>query len=153
DLGLTLIDTAEMYGDGTAEELVGQAIEGRRKEVYLVSKVLPYHATRQGVIDACYRSLKRLKTDYLNLYLLHWRGDIPLDDTLEGFMYLRDKGYIIDYGVSNFDTAEMKEALKLPGGEGIVTDQVLYNLAHRGIEYDLGQLCHQRAIPLMDHSP
>src|SRR5688572_17714955 len=91
DLGLTLIDTAEMYGDGAAEELVGQAIEGRRKEVYLVSKVLPHHATRQGVIDACHRSLKRLKTDYLNLYLLHWRGEIPLDDTLEGFMYLMDQ--------------------------------------------------------------
>src|SRR5689334_9223938 len=98
DLGLTLIDTAEMYGDGAAEELVGKAIEGRRKEVYLVSKVLPYHATKQGVIDACHRSLKRLKTDYLNLYLLHWRGEIPLDDTLEGFTYLRDQGYILDYG-------------------------------------------------------
>lgn len=153
DLGLTLIDTAEMYGDGAAEELVGQAIEGRRKEVYLVSKVLPYHATRQGVIDACHRSLKRLKTDYLNLYLLHWRGEIPLDQTLDGFAYLKDQGYIIDYGVSNFDTADMKEALKLPGGDGIVTDQVLYNLARRGIEYDLVPLCRQRAIPLMAYSP
>lgn len=153
DLGLTLIDTAEMYGDGAAEELVGQAIEGHRKEVYLVSKVLPYHATSQGVIDACHRSLKRLKTDYLNLYLLHWRGEIPLDDTLEGFTYLRDQGYIIDYGVSNFDTADMMEALTLPGGDGIVADQVLYNLAHRGIEYDLVPLCHQHAIPLMAYSP
>ncbi len=153
DLGLTLIDTAEMYGDGAAEELVGQAIEGRRKEVYLVSKVLPYHATSQGVIDACHRSLKRLKTDYLNLYLLHWRGEIPLDETLEGFTYLRDQGYIIDYGVSNFDTAYMKEAQKLPGGDGIVTDQVMYNLAHRGIEYDLVPLCRQRAIPIMAYSP
>ena len=153
DLGLTLIDTAEMYGDGAAEELVGRAIEGRRKEVYLVSKVLPYNATRQGVIDACHRSLKRLKTDHLNLYLLHWPGQIPLDDTLEGFMYLRDQGYIIDYGVSNFDTADMKEALKLPGGDGIVTDQVMYNLARRGIEYDLVPLCRQRAIPIMAYSP
>lgn len=153
DLGLTLIDTAEMYGDGAAEELVGQAIEGRRKEVYLVSKVLPYHATSQGVIDACHQSLKRLKTDYLNLYLLHWRGDIPLDDTLEGFTYLKDQGYIIDYGVSNFDTADLKEALTLPGGDGIVTDQVLYNLAHRGIEYDLMPLCRQHAMPIMAYSP
>jgi len=153
DLGLTLIDTAEMYGDGAAEELVGQAIEGRRKEVYLVSKVLPHHATRQGVIDACHRTLKRLKTDYLNLYLLHWRGEIPLDYTLEGFTYLKDQGYIIDYGVSNFDTADIKEALKLPGGDEIVTDQVMYNLAHRGIEYDLGPLCRQRAIPVMAYSP
>ena len=153
DLGLTLIDTAEMYGDGAAEKLVGQAIEGRRKEVYLVSKVLPYHATRQGVIDACHRSLKRLKTDHLNLYLLHWRGEIPLDYTLEGFTYLKDQGYIIDYGVSNFDTADMKEALKSPGGDGIVIDQVLYNLAHRGIEYDLVPLFRQRAIPIMAYSP
>ncbi|MGZ3852263.1 MAG: aldo/keto reductase, partial [Flavisolibacter sp.] len=153
DLGITLIDTAEMYGDGAAEELVGQAIEGHRKEVYLVSKVLPYHATRQGVIDACHRSLKRLKTEYLNLYLLHWRGEIPLDHTLEGFTYLKDQGYIIDYGVSNFDTADMEEALKLPGGDGIVTDQVIYNLAHRGIEYDLVPLCRERAIPIMGYSP
>lgn len=153
NLGLTLIDTAEMYGDGAAEELVGQAIESRRKEVYLVSKVLPNHATRQGVIDACHRSLKRLKTDYLNLYLLHWRGGIPLDDTLEGFTYLRDQGYIVDYGVSNFDTADMKEALNSTGSEGIVTDQVMYNLANRGIEYDLMPLCRQRAIPVMAYSP
>ena len=153
DLGLTLIDTAEMYGDGAAEQLVAQAIEGRRKEVYLVSKVLPHHATRQGVIDACHRSLKRLKTDYLNLYLLHWRGGIPLDYTLEGFTYLKDQGYIIDYGVSNFDTADMKEALTLPGGDGIVTNQVLYNLANRGIEYDLLPLCRQHAIPIMAYSP
>lgn len=153
DLGLTLIDTAEMYGDGAAEELVGQAIEGRRKEVYLVSKVVPSHATRQGVIDACHRSLKRLKTDYVNLYLLHWPGQIPLDDTLEGFTHLKEQGYILDYGVSNFDTADMKEALTLPGGDGIVTDQVLYNLAHRGIEYDLVPLCRQRAVPFMAYSP
>jgi len=153
DLGLTLIDTAEMYGDGAAEELVGQAIEGRRKEVYLVSKVLPNHATRQGVIDACHRSLKRLKTDYLNLYLLHWRGEIPLDYTLEGFTYLKDQGYIIDYGVSNFDTDDMKEALKAPGGDGIVTNQVMYNLAHRGIEYDLVPFCRQHGIPIMAYSP
>lgn len=153
DLGLTLIDTAEMYGDGAAEELVGQAIEGRREEVYLVGKVLPHHATRQGVIDACHRSLKRLKTDYFNLYLLHWRGVIPLDDTLEGFTYLKDQGDIIDYGVSNFDTADMKEALKLPGGDGIVTNQVMYNLARRGIEYDLLPFCRQRAIPIMAYSP
>lgn len=153
DLGLTLIDTAEMYGDGAAEELVGQAIESRRKEVYLVSKVLPNHGTRQGVIDACHQSLERLKTDYLNLYLLHWRGETPLDETLEGFTYLKDQGYIIDYGVSNFDTADIKEALNSPGGNGIVTDQVMYNLANRGIEYDLVPLCRQRAIPIMAYSP
>lgn len=153
DLGLTLIDTAEMYGDGAAEELVGLAIEGRRKEVYLVSKVLPHHATRQGVIDACYRSLNRLKTDYLDLYLLHWPGQIPLDDTLDGFIYLKDQGYIIDYGVSNFNTSDMNEALTVPGGDGIATDQVMYNLAQRGIEYDLMPLCRQRAIPIMAYSP
>jgi diketogulonate reductase-like aldo/keto reductase len=153
DLGLTLIDTAEMYGNGASEELVGKAIEGRREEVYIVSKVLPSNATTSGVIEACHRSLKRLNTDYLNLYLLHWRGGVPLADTLKGFMQLKNKGDILDFGVSNFDTGDMKEVVSLTEGDEIVTNQVFYNLAHRGIEYDLARWCSERAISIMAYSP
>jgi diketogulonate reductase-like aldo/keto reductase len=153
DLGMTLIDTAEMYGDGAAEELIGQAIAGRRKEVFLVSKVLPHHATRRGTIEACGRSLERLRTDYLDLYLLHWRGMVPLEETLEAFQLLKRSGEILDYGVSNFDVDDMEEASFLPFGDEIVTDQVLYNLAHRGIEWDLLPWCRERGIPVMAYSP
>jgi diketogulonate reductase-like aldo/keto reductase len=110
DLGMTMIDTAEMYAEGGAEEVVGEAIAGRRSQVYLVSKVYPHNATRRGVQEACERSLKRLKTDYLNLYLLHWRGNVPLAETLEGFEALKRDGKIRDYGVSNFDVGDMEEA-------------------------------------------
>jgi diketogulonate reductase-like aldo/keto reductase len=151
--GMTLIDTAEMYGDGASEELIGEAIEGRRKEVFLVSKVLPHHATRIGTIDACERSLLRLGTDHLDLYLLHWRGTVPLAETLAGFADLMRAGKIRRWGVSNFDTADMEELVSLPGGDEVATNQVLYNLTRRGIEYDLLPRCEQRNIPIMAYSP
>jgi diketogulonate reductase-like aldo/keto reductase len=151
--GMTVIDTAEMYGDGAAEELIGEAIEGRRKEVFLVSKVLPHHATRIGTIDACERSLLRLGTDHLDLYLLHWRGTVPLAETLAGFADLMRAGKIRRWGVSNFDTADMEELVSLPGGDEVATNQVLYNLTRRGIEYDLLPWCEQRNIPIMAYSP
>lgn len=153
DLGMTLIDTAEMYGEGGAEEVVGEAIVNRRAEVFLVSKVYPHNATRKGAVEACERSLQRLKTDYLNLYLLHWRGAVPLSETLAAFQALRDSGKVHDYGVSNFDAHDMDEAILLPGGDEIVTDQVLYNLLNRGIEWDLRPWCRERGIVMMAYSP
>jgi diketogulonate reductase-like aldo/keto reductase len=140
DLGMTLIDTAEMYGDGAAEELVGEAIAGRRDEVFLVSKVLPSNATRRGTIAACERSLRRLGTDRLDLYLLHWREDTPLEETLEGFGALVAAGKIRYWGV-------------IPGGDAVQTDQVLYNLSRRGIEFDLLPWCRERGLPIMAYSP
>jgi len=153
DLGITLIDTAEMYGEGGAEEVIGEAISGRRSEVCLVSKVYPHNATRRGVIEACTRSLRRLKTDYIDVYLLHWRGDVPLAETFDGFQQLKQEKRILEYGVSNFDVADMEEALSLPGGEEIATNQVLYNLTHRGIEWDLLEWSRERHIPIMAYSP
>jgi diketogulonate reductase-like aldo/keto reductase len=153
DLGMTLIDTAEMYGEGGAEEVVGEAIAGRRGEVFLVSKVYPHNATRTGVRAACERSLRRLGTDHLDLYLLHWRGGVPLAETLEAFERLRLDGKIRDYGVSNFDTDDMLEAAALPAGGGIAANQVLYNLVKRGIEWDLLPWCRARGIPVMAYSP
>lgn len=153
DLGMNLIDTAEMYAEGGAEEVVAAAIADRRKEVVVVSKVYPHNATRRGAVQACERSLRRLKTDYINVYLLHWRGDVPLSETLEAFQLLREKGSILDYGVSNFDIADMEEAFALPGGEEIVTNQVLYNLLHRGIEWDLIPWCRKRRVQIMAYSP
>jgi diketogulonate reductase-like aldo/keto reductase len=137
DLGLTLIDTAEMYSDGAAEELVGEAIAGRRGEVFLVSKVLPSHANRSGTVAACERSLRRLRTDHLDLYLLHWREEVPLDETVEAFESLVRAGKIRHWGVSNFDLSDMEDLMDVPGGNAVQTDQVLYNLTRRGIEYDL----------------
>jgi diketogulonate reductase-like aldo/keto reductase len=154
DLGMTLIDTAEMYGDGAAESLVGEAIDGRRGDVFLVSKVLPHHATRRGTVAACEASLARLATDRLDLYLLHWRGDIPLEETLAGFADLLNAGRIRHWGVSNFDTSDMVELADLAGGmPPPATDQVLYNLARRGIEYDLLPWCRDNGIPIMAYSP
>lgn len=153
DLGMTLIDTAEMYGEGGAEKVVAEAISGRRNEVYLVSKFYPYNASYQGVIKACDRSLSRLKTDFLDLYLLHWRGSILLSETLEALRHLKQVGKIIDYGVSNFDVDDMEEALSLLGGDEIATNQVLYNLMNRGIEWDLLPWCKERNIPIMAYSP
>ncbi|MBE9169445.1 aldo/keto reductase [Pleurocapsales cyanobacterium LEGE 06147] len=153
DLGMTLIDTAEMYGEGGAEKVVAEAISGCREEVFLVSKFYPYNASYQGVIKACARSLSRLKTDYLDLYLLHWRGSIPLSETLEALQHLKQAGKILDYGVSNFDVDDLEEALSLPGGDEIATNQVLYNLMRRGIEWDLLPWCKQRNIPIMAYSP
>ena len=153
DLGMTLIDTAEMYGEGAAEELVGDAINGRRDEVFLVSKVLPQHATVRGTIAACEGSLRRLKTDRLDLFLLHWRGNIPLDKTLQAFAALRKAGKTRHWGVSNFDVDDMKELISLDGGDAVATDQVLYNLARRGVEWDLLPWCRKHGIPVMAYSP
>jgi diketogulonate reductase-like aldo/keto reductase len=153
DLGMNLIDTAEMYGEGGAEEVVGEAIQGRREQVVIVSKVYPHNATRHGTVDACQRSLRRLKTEYIDVYLLHWRGNVPLQETLEAFQELKQAGKILDYGVSNFDVTDMEEALTLSGGDEIATNQVLYNLMRRGIEWDLLPWSRARSIPTMAYSP
>ena len=153
DLGMTLIDTAEMYGEGGAEIVIAEAIAHRRPSVFLVSKVYPHNATRQGAIAACERSLQRLKTHYLDLYLLHWRGSVPLAETLDAFETLKQAGKIRNYGVSNFDVADMEKASALSGGAAIATNQVLYNLMRRGVEWDLLPWCRQRSIPIMAYSP
>ena len=153
DLGLKLIDTAEMYGDGKAEELVGEAIAGRRDQAFLVSKVYPHNASRKGAIAACERSLKRLRTDRIDLYLLHWRGNIPFSETLEGFLALQKAGKIRRYGVSNMDLDDMQELFSLPGGEAVATNQLLYNLTRRGIEWDLLPWLRGKRVPVMAYSP
>jgi diketogulonate reductase-like aldo/keto reductase len=152
DLGLTLIDTAEMYAAGAAESLVGEAIAGRRDEVFLVSKVLPHHASRRGTVAACEASLRRLGTDRLDLYLLHWPGSVPLEETLAGFADLVAAGKVRHWGVSNFDTDEMAE-LHTAGGREPATNQVLYNLSRRGPEFDLLPWCRARGVPVMAYSP
>ncbi|MBC7312823.1 MAG: aldo/keto reductase [Rhizobium sp.] len=153
DLGMTLVDTAEMYGDGEAERIVGRALEDRRDAAFLVSKVYPWNASRHGTIAACEASLQRLGTDRLDLYLLHWRGEHPLEDTVAAFEALRAAGKIGAWGVSNFDVADMEELLALPGGENCAVNQVLYNLSRRGIEHDLLPWCQAHAIPVMAYSP
>lgn len=153
ELGLSLIDTAEMYGEGGAESVIADAIESRRSDVFLVSKVYPHNASKRGAIAACERSLQRLRTDYLDLYLLHWRGSIPFAETLEAFQELQQAGKIRSYGVSNFDFNGMQSAIRLAGGNQIVTNQVLYNLMRRGIEWDLLPWCRQQGIPIMAYSP
>ncbi len=153
DLGLTLIDTAEMYGDGRSEQLVAEAITGRRDEVFIVSKVLPNHASRRGTVAACERSLKNLNTDRIDLYLLHWRGSVPFAETLEALMALQSAGKIRHYGVSNLDLAEMKEWWRAAGGEATATNQLLYNLSRRGIEWDLLPWLRERRAPVMAYSP
>jgi diketogulonate reductase-like aldo/keto reductase len=153
DRGLALIDTAEMYGEGAAEELIAEAIAGRRDEVFLVSKVYPHNASRAGTVAACERSLKRLKTDRLDLYLLHWPGSVPIAETVAGFAQLQQAGKIRHYGVSNFDAAEMAALWSVPGGAATATNQVLYNLARRGIEWDLWPWCRERRLPIMAYSP
>ena len=153
DLGLSLIDTAEMYGDGNSEQLVGEAIRGRRDEVVLVSKILPGHATRQGTVSACHASLRRLGTDHLNLYLLHWRGRVPLAETIEALEGLRQAGDIRAWGVSNFDPGDLRELAGVPGGEHVATNQVLYNLTRRGTEFDLLPQAQRRGLPIMAYSP
>src|SRR4051812_40290199 len=153
EAGLTLIDTAEMYGDGAAEELVGRAVAGRRDAVFLVSKVLPHHATRRGTAEACRNSLRRLGTDHLDLYLLHWRGRVPLAETVAGFEDLVQAGLIGRWGVSNFDAPDLDELASVPAGNRVQTDQVLYNLARRGPEYDLLPRCRETGMPLMAYSP
>ena len=153
ELGMTLVDTAEMYGDGATEELVGDALAGLRDDVFLVSKVYPHHASRRGVVAACDASLKRLRTDRLDLYLLHWRGSVPLEETVEGFDALQRAGKIRHWGVSNFDTADMAELVDEAGGGACATNQILYNIARRGPEFDLLPWLAEHRIPAMAYSP
>jgi diketogulonate reductase-like aldo/keto reductase len=153
DLGLSLIDTAEMYADGATEDLVGEAIDGRRDEVFLVTKVLPQNASARRCQKACEQSLLRLGTGYIDLYLLHWRGATPLVETLEAFARLREQGKIRHFGVSNLDVTDLNELGLLHGGAHVQTDQVLYNLKRRGIEFDLLPHCRERRVPIMAYSP
>ncbi|MDR8069594.1 aldo/keto reductase [Burkholderia cenocepacia] len=153
ELGMTLVDTAEMYGDGATEELVGDALAGLRDDVFLVSKVYPHHASRRGVVAACDASLKRLRTDRLDLYLLHWRGSVPLEETVAGFDALQRAGKIRHWGVSNFDTADMAELVDEAGGGACATNQILYNIARRGPEFDLLPWLADHRIPAMAYSP
>ncbi|MBP2291231.1 aldo/keto reductase [Azospirillum rugosum] len=153
DLGMTLIDTAEMYADGGAEEVVADAMAGRRDEVFLVSKVLPQNASRRGTIAACERSLKRLRTDRIDLYLLHWRGSPDFAETVDAFEALMRDGKIGQWGVSNLDLADMEELVDVTGGAGVQANQLLYNLTRRGIEYDLKPWLRERGIPIMAYSP
>lgn len=153
DLGMTLIDTAEMYGNGASERIVGEAVRGRRDEVFVVSKVLPSNASRIGTEAACERSLKHLGIDHIDLYLLHWRGGYPLAETVAAFEALKKAGKIGAWGVSNFDVDDMEELLAVPGGKNVAANQVLYNLSRRGIEYDLLPWCQKRGVAIMAYSP
>jgi diketogulonate reductase-like aldo/keto reductase len=153
DLGLTLIDTAEMYGSGGAEEVVAEAAKGQRDRLFIVSKVLPYNASQKGVVEACERSLRRLKTDRIDLYLLHWRGSVPLAETLAGFVRLQRDGKIRHHGVSNFDLDDMQEWVGLAGGEDVAANQILYNLSSRGPEWELIPWCRERRIAIMAYTP
>ncbi len=153
DLGMTHIDTAEMYGSGEVEELLGEALRGRRREVFLVSKVLPQHATRRGTLEACEASLRRLKTDHLDCYLLHWPGSHPLEDTLAAFDELEAAGKIRSYGVSNFDTEELDRAVRLAGPGKIACNQVLYHLEQRTIEAALVPACAALGVTIVAYSP
>ncbi len=153
DLGMTLIDTAEMYGDGQSESLIATALASRRNELFLVSKVYPQNAGRMRMAASCEQSLKRLKTDRLDLYLLHWRGGIPLSETIETFERLRADGKILRWGVSNLDTDDMEELWSQPMGKNCCVNQVLYHLASRGIDYDLRPWCESHDVPLMAYCP
>jgi diketogulonate reductase-like aldo/keto reductase len=153
ELGVGLIDTAEMYGNGRAEEIVAEATAGQRDRLFIVSKVYPHNASRTGVPAACERSLNRLRTDRVDLYLLHWRGSHPLAETVEAFERLREGGKIRYWGVSNFDAADMQELTRLPDGARCAVNQVLYHVGSRGIEYDLLPWSTERKIPLMAYSP
>jgi diketogulonate reductase-like aldo/keto reductase len=153
DLGMTHIDTAEMYGDGQAEELVGAAIDGRRDEVFLVSKVLPQNATLAGTIAACHRSLARLRTDHLDCYLLHWRGPHPLEATIEAFSRLIEAGHIHAWGVSNFDVPDLNAAYRIAGDGAIACNQVLYHLQRRAIEFTVLPWCEKHGVAVTGYSP
>ncbi|MBH3431173.1 aldo/keto reductase [Pseudomonas alkylphenolica] len=151
ELGLSLIDSAEMYAEGGAEQVVGQAIAGRRDQVFLVSKVYPHNASRNGVPAACERSLKRLGTDYIDLYLLHWRGQYPLEETVDAFERLREAGKIGRWGVSNLDVDDLRKLYEY--SDNCATDQVLYNPSQRGIEFDLLPWSRKRQLPIMAYCP
>ena len=153
DLGMTHIDTAEMYGSGRAEEIVGEAIAGRRNDAFLVSKVLPQNASRRGTVAACEASLKRLKTDRLDCYLLHWRGNYPLSETFAAFEQLRRDGKILSWGVSNFDVVDLDEAFAAAGKGKIACNQVLYHLKERAIEHTVLPWCEQHGVALVGYSP
>ncbi|RZJ16852.1 MAG: aldo/keto reductase [Brevundimonas sp.] len=153
DLGLTLIDTAEMYGDGRAERLVGEVIQGRRDEVFLVSKVLPQNASEMKMMLACEKSLERLGVDRLDLYLLHWEGRVPMEETIAAFQELVDEGMILRWGVSNLDLKAMQALDALDGGDQCMTNQLLYNLGSRGVEFDLLPWMQARDMPMMAYSP
>ncbi len=153
DLGVRLIDTAEMYGEGRAESLIGEALLGRRDEAFIVSKVYPHNASRRDAVAACERSLKRLRTEHIDLYLLHWRGSVPLQETLEAFLALQAAGKIRHFGVSNFDLDDMREWAALDGAAATATNQVLYNLGRRGVEWDLLPWQRAHSMPLMAYSP
>lgn len=153
DLGITMIDTAEMYGRGGAERVVARAIEGRRDEVFLVSKVLPHNASAKGTIEACEKSLTRMGVETIDLYLLHWPGRYPLADTVGAFQALRREGKIRHWGVSNFDAEDMEELWQVPGGRDCQINQVLYNLSRRGVEWDLLPWSRDRDMPIMAYSP
>jgi diketogulonate reductase-like aldo/keto reductase len=153
DLGMTLIDTAELYGSGGAEEVVAEAARGRRDRLFIVSKVLPSNASRAGTIAACERSLKRLETDHIDLYLLHWRGSVPLAETLEAFLRLQRDGKIRYHGVSNFDRGDMQEWAALSGGDQAAANQILYNLGRRGPEFDLMPWCAEHQVAVMAYTP
>jgi diketogulonate reductase-like aldo/keto reductase len=153
DLGMNVVDTAEMYGEGGAEEVVGEALRGRRDAAHVVSKFFPHNASRRKLVAACEGSLKRLRIARIDLYLLHWRGSVPLEETLEALQSLTDAGKIARWGVSNFDVEDIQELARAPGGEKVAANQVLYNLARRGIEYDLLPLCTGAHIDLMAYSP
>jgi len=153
ELGMTLIDTAEMYGNGGAEEVVAEASAGQRDKLFIVSKVYPHNASRDGVPAACERSLKRLRTDRIDLYLLHWQGSHPLADTVEAFEKLRAAGKIRYWGVSNFDTNDMQRLVRLPHGADCATNQVLYHIGSRGVEFELLPWCAENKMPVMAYSP
>jgi len=153
DLGMTHIDTAEMYGDGAAEEWIAEVIEGRREEVFLVSKVLPHNASRTGTVAACERSLARLQTDHLDCYLLHWRGQYPLEDTFAAFEQLERAGKILSWGVSNFDESDLEEARATAGEGRSVCDQVLYHLGERAIEHAVLPWCEEQGVAVVAYSP
>lgn len=153
DAGLRLVDTAEMYGEGLSERMIGDALAGRRDQAFLVSKVYPHNAAPAAMAQACERSLERLRTDRLDLYLLHWRGSVPLEAVLEGFLRLQGQGKIRYFGVSNLDPSDMREWCALPGGQALATNQILYNLTRRAVELDLLPLCRAQQVPVMAYSP
>ncbi len=153
DLGATHIDTAEMYGHGAAEDVVGEAIAGRRDEVFLVSKVVPSNASRRGTVAACERSLAHLKTDRLDCYLLHWPGNYPLEETIAAFEQLRSQGKIMSWGVSNFDVSDLEEAYRIAGEGRLASNQVLYHLKERAIEHGVLPWCESHGVAVVGYSP